>query len=121
MRILVIDFSEEMRLAAIRMLRHLGHYADYVDSTSLAAQAIEKVYYDVVVIECNMPERTALWFLANARIPLGTKVIATSGFAPPGLIESMEQLGIWAYLPKPFGLKELARALEGKEVLGVAV
>lgn len=121
MRILVVDFSEEMRIAAIRMLRHLGHYADYVDSTTLAAKAIESVYYDMVLIECNMPERTALWFLANARIPLGTKVIATSGFAPPGLIQSMEQLGIWAYLPKPFGLGELARALEGQEALGVAV
>jgi len=96
MRLLIVDFSNDVLLATKRMLRYLGHDADYVDSTILAAKAVERLYYDIVIIECNMPDRTALWFLANAHIPLGTSVIITCGFTPAAFVEDMRILGAWA-------------------------
>jgi DNA-binding NtrC family response regulator len=61
-----------------------------------------------------MPERSGLWFMEHARIPDNTKVLIMTGYAPAESVAQMMQLGASGCMNKPFGMKDLLRALSAR-------
>lgn len=107
------------------MLNRLGYVCDCCDSGAQVLEAISKNQYDLILMDCQMPEMDGYAATASvreredranasARIP----IVALTAHAMPGDRERCLAAGMDDYLTKPFTVKELAQMLTqwfGKE------
>ncbi len=113
LRVLVAeDNAVNQRLIEAQLTR-LGCTSERAGNGLLALEALRRGVYDVVLMDCQMPEldgyETARRIRAShpARIP----IIATTAHAMRGDREKCLAAGMDDYLAKPVRLPELARAL----------
>ena len=107
--VLAVDDDALIQLNTVAMLEELGHRV--LEATN-GAEALDIVRQnaaiDVILTDYAMPKMTGRDLaIAVARERPGLPVILATGYAelPPG-----EKVDV-RLLPKPFGLRELARAL----------
>ncbi len=113
-RILVVDDDAEHREIAVRMLTRLGYRATAVGSGEAAIALFEAdVQPQLVVLDMMMG--SGMDGLATYRRILALnpqqKAIITSGYAESGRVKKARDLGVGAYIKKPYSHKEIGAAV----------
>lgn len=115
-RVLVAEDNAINQRVAVRMLERLGHRADVVANGIEAVHALNRVPYDLVLMDCHMPEmdgyEATQVIRQQAGRPSHTPIIAMTANAMEGDRERCLEAGMNDYISKPMKLQDLAVALE---------
>jgi len=120
LQILLAEDHEINRRLAILMLEKLGHHVDFVGTGLEALETVQRVPYDVVLMDCQMPvmdgyaaTRAIRTAEAEHRVAGGRRlrIIAMTANAMRGDREKCLAAGMDDYISKPIKSEVLARAL----------
>jgi two-component system response regulator DegU len=118
-KVLLIDDNYE-HLVGIRELLNLEGTFDVVGiatNVTVGLNLIKKYQPDIVLLDMNMPERDGLQGIMEiAKLDLGTKVLALSGYDDADLIFRAMKIGAKGCVLKTMASAQLIYAIE--EVLG---
>lgn len=125
-RVLLAEDNEINRSFMFRLLeRHGVHDVSWVENGRDAVEEVQRSRYDLVLMDCNMPELSgydattlirALPDAATANIP----IVALTANAMPEDKDRCIALGMNGYLSKPFKIEEFIDTLSGWIVLDAA-
>jgi signal transduction histidine kinase/CheY-like chemotaxis protein len=116
-RVLVADDNAVNQLVILRMLTRLGHRADGVANGLEAVEAMARIAYDLVLMDCQMPDMDGLEATrvirqrereGGGRVP----IIALTANAMASDEEVCRAAGMDDYLAKPVTLGALEAALD---------
>jgi len=115
-RILVADDNETNQMVAVQMLRRLGCQAEVAANGHEVIDALRKIPFDAVLMDCQMPEMDGYSATRAIRVQEATTgrhvpIIAMTANAMRGDREKCIQAGMDDYLAKPVKLEELGQAL----------
>ena len=116
--ILLAEDNPVNQQVLLAMLGHLGLAADPVFNGAQAIQVLQTIDYDLVLMDCEMPEVDGYEATARIRNPAtGTlnprvPIVAVTANAMPGDRERCLRCGMDDYLPKPIDPNELAQVLK---------
>ncbi len=106
------------QIVDLNLLKALGYTADVVADGQKAVEALTTINYDLVLMDCMMPNmdgfeataiiRTQSSGVLNQNVP----IIAMTALAMEGDRDKCLGAGMNDYLPKPVTKKALAAALE---------
>jgi len=116
-RILVADDNETNLMVAVQMLRRLGCHAEVAANGLEVIEALKRIPFDAVLMDCQMPEMdgyTATRAIRADEAASGRHVpiIAMTANAMRGDRETCLKAGMDDYLAKPVKLQDLDRALK---------
>ncbi len=117
-RILVVDDNATNRMVATKILEKLGYLAETVDSGHEALRALGASDYDLVFMDCQMPELDGLQATRMIREGKASNrnrdvaVVAMTAHAMKGDRELCLEAGMNDYLTKPVRATEVSAALE---------
>ncbi len=114
-KILVVEDNVVNQKVAVGQLRHLGYEADVVASGAEAIEAIRRRTYDLILLDCQMPDidgydvARAIRRMGSAtrRIP----IVAMTAHAMDGDREKCLAAGMDDYLAKPVSTQRLSTVL----------
>ena len=99
----------------VRLLDKVGFQADVVTNGREAVEAVRNNHYDLVLMDCQMPEMDGFDATGEIRRMEGelrhTLICALTANAMVGDRERCLEAGMDDYISKPIGLEELQRAL----------
>lgn len=117
-RILLVEDSHVNQLVVLSMLQKEGYSADVVENGVQALQAMQSVRYDLVLMDCQMPEmdgyettghiREGKSSVKNPDVP----IVAITANALKGDREKCLRAGMNDYLAKPVKKIEIVNVLE---------
>ena len=120
MRVLVADDNAVNRKVIDYMLRRFGYYADMVVNGVQALSAFQQEYYDLILMDVEMPELDGMRATAAIRqdclqqqrsLQRQPYIAALTANAMAGDRERCVQAGMDDYLSKPIRVDELRRVL----------
>jgi two-component system, cell cycle sensor histidine kinase and response regulator CckA len=117
-RILLVEDEDAVRAFAIRALSSRGYTVVEADSGESALAVMEKQTepFDLILSDVVMPEMDGPTMLRELRKRgVKTRVIFVSGYAEDAFEKNLEGQTDFAFLPKPFSLKQLVEKV--KEVM----
>lgn len=123
LRILVAEDNESNRWVMQLMLEHLGLQADYVADGRSAVAEWERQRYDLILMDCRMPEMDGLQAAhairqreaACSTAPAQrTRLVAVTADATEAAHAACLAAGMDAYLTKPIALPELYAVLTAR-------
>jgi len=117
-RILLAEDNPTNREVFLRMLELCGESVDMVRTGREVIQALEQRQYDLIFMDCEMPEMDGLTAAAEIRRRGFTRadgkpvtILALSGYAVSDFKTACFAGGMDGFLPKPVGLKEIQKAV----------
>ena len=117
-RILLAEDNPTNQEVFLRMLELCGESADTAGTGREAIQALERRPYDLVLMDCEMPEMDGLTATAEIRRRGFTRgdgrpvtILALSGYAVSTVETACIAGGMDGFLPKPVGLKEIQKVV----------
>ena len=116
LRVLLAEDAYINQLVVTELLTKLGHDVTVANNGQEALQALKKSYYDIVLMDCQMPVMDG--YTATQAIRTDTEVltpdipvIALTANAMSGDKEKCLMAGMNSYIPKPVNFDELVEAL----------
>lgn len=116
-RILLVEDNLINQKVALRMLNKIGHNADVAFDGRKAVEALQQKDYDLVLMDCMMPEMDGFEATRLIRDPSSpvrnhqVPIVAMTANAMQGDREKCLQSGMDDYLAKPVNRDELAGVL----------
>jgi PAS domain S-box-containing protein len=114
-RILIAEDNPTNQRVAALMLRKLGFRPDVVANGKEALEASGRIPYDLILMDCQMPEMDgyeATRLLRRASGPMaGTKIVAMTANAIQGDREKCLEAGMDDYISKPVRTEDLTEVL----------
>ena len=106
-KVLVVEDNEINQMVALGMLESLGYEVDTADNGALALKALESNEFDVILMDCQMPEMDGYEATRRIRANPDRKIssipiIALTANAMSGDAEKCIAAGMDDYLAKPF-------------------
>ena len=117
-RILLVEDEDAVRAFAIRALTSRGYTVVEADSgeSALEVMEVQTEPFDLILSDVVMPEMDGPTMLRELRKRgVKTKVVFVSGYAEDAFEKNLEGQTDFAFLPKPFSLKQLVEKV--KEVM----
>ena len=112
LHVLVVEDEPSMRSVCEGFLRSFGHNVDCVDRAEKATAQLREVKYDLVVADYKLPGMDGLELLHHIKDECpDTEVIIMTAFADIDSAVQAVRLDAFDYLPKPFELEEMQRAV----------
>ena len=115
-RILLAEDNKVNQMVAVGQLKKLGHTVDIVESGSEVLLALAKTNYDIVLMDCQMPEMDGYETTRLIRSkPTGFAqpyIIALTAHATQGAEQRCKESGMDDYISKPVQLEAFAAALD---------
>jgi signal transduction histidine kinase/CheY-like chemotaxis protein len=114
--ILVVEDNGINQTIAARFLSKLGHTCEVVENGALAVKAVAEKRYDLVLMDCQMPEMDGLEATIAIRgaEPRGQRIPIIAMTASASIEEHARcaEAGMDDFLSKPVHVEELSRRLE---------
>jgi PAS domain S-box-containing protein len=117
-KILIAEDNPTNQIVAITILKKLGYKADAVANGLEAVNLLQKVPYDLVLMDCQMPEMDGYEATRYIRDPKSKvlnnniPIIAMTAYAMKGDREKCIECGMNEYLSKPVQVDKLSNMLE---------
>ena len=116
LRVLVADDSAVNQRVAVLMLEKLGLRADMASSGREAVDLREMIPYDLILMDCQMPEMDGYEATREIRRKEGgkrrTAIVAMTAEAMTGAREQCIEAGMDDYIAKPVRLADMVEALQ---------
>jgi CheY-like chemotaxis protein len=115
LRILLAEDNAINQKVAARMLQRMGHEVDLADDGRQAVAAVERAQYDLVLMDCQMPEMDGFAAARAIRLLHGGRtlpIVAMTANAMAGDRGRCLESGMDDYLAKPISLAKLQAGLE---------
>jgi DNA-binding NtrC family response regulator len=107
-RILVIDDDRSARMLLERVLTRAGHSVSLVDTAEEGLLRLKAEPFDLLVTDKNLPGIDGLEVLKQARSVRPTlRALLITGFPTPETQLAANDLGVHAYVTKPFGVHDI--------------
>ena len=104
-KILIVDDEETMRLLLRHELEQRGFDVDEAESGEIAIEKLQKIYFNVVLLDIRMPGMDGMEVLRNVRQNnLADKVIMLTGVDELKIARDSLTLGANDYLTKPYDI-----------------
>lgn len=112
-RILVIDDDRSARLLLERVLTRAGHHVTLVDTAEEGLKRLASDVFDLLVTDKNLPGIDGLEVLRQARSTRPhLRALLITGFPTPETQAVATELGVHAYVTKPFGVHDILEICE---------
>ena len=113
-RILVVDDEDIVVRSCLRILADTGYAVDVARGGAEALRKIDETDYSVLLVDIMMPQVNGLEVLQHVkqRRP-DSEVIIFTGLSQTETALRAQELGAFAYLPKPFEPAELRDLIAG--------
>jgi len=121
LRVLVVEDNVVNQRVAVRMLERLGLRADVAANGREALELAKLQFYDVIFMDCQMPEMDGYQAAAEIRRHEGPNqratIVAMTADVLKGSSERCLNSGMNSFMPKPVKLDDLIKVLQQIETL----
>jgi signal transduction histidine kinase len=115
-RVLLVEDNVENQALAVRLLQHFGCEVDFASDGSQALSQLQVNKYDLVFMDCHMPNLNGYDATREIRRREGTDahttIIALSASVLPEERQKCLDVGMDDYVAKPFSRRDLENVLE---------
>lgn len=112
-KVLVIDDDRSARLLLDRLLTRAGYSVTIVDSAEQGLARLADVDFDLLITDKNLPGMDGLEVVRRARgARPRLRTLLITGFPTPETREQAMELGVFAFITKPFGVHEILEQCE---------